>query len=60
MRIAVVGATGTLGPHAVRLLIDRGHDVVGVTTTEAKRPALEAFGAEHCHRRRLYLVSEGK
>lgn len=46
MRVVVVGATGTLGPHVVRLLLDRGHDVVGTTTTAGKRQQLEQMGVE--------------
>jgi nucleoside-diphosphate-sugar epimerase len=46
MKVAVVGATGTLGPHAVRALIARGHQVLGVTTMQTKQPTLEALGAD--------------
>jgi nucleoside-diphosphate-sugar epimerase len=45
MRVFVAGATGTLGRPVVRLLIARGHDVVGLTRTEQGRRALEAAGA---------------
>ena len=27
MRVLAIGATGFIGPHVVRLLVDRGHDV---------------------------------
>ena len=31
MRIAVAGATGTVGQHVVAVARERGHDVVGLT-----------------------------
>ncbi len=46
MKIFVAGATGALGIPLVRELTSRGHTVVGLTRSEAKRPMLEALGAE--------------
>ncbi len=46
MKIFVAGATGTLGLPLVRELLSRGHTVIGLTRSEAKRPMLEALGAE--------------
>lgn len=45
MRVFVAGATGTLGSGVVRHLVARGHDVTGMTRSEAKRTSLEAIGA---------------
>ena len=46
MRVLVAGATGTVGRHAVAELVQRGHEVVGITRSESKRRSLEALGAE--------------
>src|SRR5262245_44430726 len=46
MRIFVAGATGALGRQLVPLLVADGHDVVGMTRTEAKRDLLRSLGAE--------------
>jgi nucleoside-diphosphate-sugar epimerase len=45
MTVFVAGATGTLGRPVVRLLLDRGHDVVGLTRSEIGRQALVTAGA---------------
>ncbi|HLA62861.1 MAG TPA: NAD-dependent epimerase/dehydratase family protein [Rhodothermales bacterium] len=44
MRILVTGATGFLGGHAARLLLKRGHDVVGTGRDAAAGAALERDG----------------
>jgi nucleoside-diphosphate-sugar epimerase len=45
MRVFVAGATGVLGRPLVRKLVERGHDVVGLTRTAAKQSLLEEMGA---------------
>jgi nucleoside-diphosphate-sugar epimerase len=45
MKVFVAGATGALGVHLVPALVARGHDVVGMTRSPAKREALRALGA---------------
>jgi nucleoside-diphosphate-sugar epimerase len=45
MRIFVAGATGTLGRPTVRALVSRGHQVVGLTRTDAGARRIEAIGA---------------
>jgi nucleoside-diphosphate-sugar epimerase len=45
-RVFFAGASGAIGPPAVRELIERGHDVVAMTTSAAKAPMLAALGAE--------------
>jgi len=45
MRIFVAGATGAIGQRLVPQLVDRGHQVTGMTRTEAKRDQIEAAGA---------------
>jgi nucleoside-diphosphate-sugar epimerase len=46
MRIFVAGATGALGAQLVPLLVAAGHDVAGMTRSEAKTARLRALGAE--------------
>jgi 2-alkyl-3-oxoalkanoate reductase len=46
MRIFIAGATGTLGRPVVRALVARGHDVVGLTRTEAGARRIESMGAQ--------------
>jgi nucleoside-diphosphate-sugar epimerase len=46
LRVFFAGASGAIGPHAVRELIDRGHDVVAMTSSPAKAPMLADLGAE--------------
>ena len=45
MRIFVAGAGGALGRRLVPLLVDAGHDVVGMTRSEGKRDLLRGLGA---------------
>ena len=45
MKVFVAGATGAIGKQLVPLLVADGHDVVGMTRTEAKRAALSELGA---------------
>jgi nucleoside-diphosphate-sugar epimerase len=46
MKVFVAGATGALGRPLVAQLVAHGHDVVGMTRTEAKRDSLRVLGAE--------------
>jgi nucleoside-diphosphate-sugar epimerase len=46
MKVFVAGATGGLGKQLVPLLVAKGHDVVGMTRTEAKRDQLRSVGAQ--------------
>jgi nucleoside-diphosphate-sugar epimerase len=46
MKIFVAGATGALGKQLVPLLVAKGHDVVGMTRTDAKRDQLRSVGAQ--------------
>jgi nucleoside-diphosphate-sugar epimerase len=46
MKVFVAGATGALGRQLVPMLVARGHDVVGMTRTEAKRDQLRRVGAQ--------------
>jgi len=45
MRIFVAGASGAIGRRLVPLLVDAGHDVVGMTRSEGKRDLLRGLGA---------------
>jgi nucleoside-diphosphate-sugar epimerase len=45
VKVFVAGATGAVGKPIVRELIERGHDVVGLTSSESKRSLLEELGA---------------
>jgi nucleoside-diphosphate-sugar epimerase len=45
MRIFVAGASGAIGRRLVPLLVDAGHDVVGMTRSEGKRDLLQGLGA---------------
>ena len=45
MRVLVVGATGALGEPTVRRLVERGHEVFGLTRSESKARGIEALGA---------------
>ena len=46
MKVFVAGATGALGKQLVPLLVARGHDVVGMTRTDAKQSLLRSLGAQ--------------
>jgi nucleoside-diphosphate-sugar epimerase len=45
VKVFVAGASGAVGKPVVRELIERGHDVVAMTSSDAKRPVLEELGA---------------
>lgn len=45
MRVLIAGATGAMGQPLVRALVQRGHDVIGLTRTASKQPLLESLGA---------------
>jgi nucleoside-diphosphate-sugar epimerase len=45
MKIFVAGATGAIGKQLVPRLVDRGHEVVAMTRTSAKRDGIRALGA---------------
>jgi nucleoside-diphosphate-sugar epimerase len=45
MKILVAGATGALGKQLVPRLVADGHEVVGITRSEAKLEALDRLGA---------------
>jgi len=46
MRILVAGATGIIGRRLVPLLVQAGHEVIGITRTLAKSQGLRLMGAE--------------
>src|SRR5271169_4215697 len=46
MRVFVAGASGALGEPLIAELLERGHSVVGMTTSEARANNLEGQGAE--------------
>jgi nucleoside-diphosphate-sugar epimerase len=45
VKVFVAGASGALGRPLVRELIERGHEVVAMASSESKLPALEDLGA---------------
>jgi nucleoside-diphosphate-sugar epimerase len=45
MKVLVAGATGAIGRQLVPKLVARGHDVVGMSRSEAKADELRALGA---------------
>ena len=46
MRVFVAGASGAIGEPLIVELLERGHSVVGMTTSEARAKNLEGQGAE--------------
>jgi nucleoside-diphosphate-sugar epimerase len=46
MKVFVAGATGALGKQLVPLLVAKGHEVVGMTRTDAKADQLRSVGAQ--------------
>lgn len=46
MKILVAGASGALGRQLVPMLVERGHEVTGMTRTTAKQGLLRELGAE--------------
>jgi nucleoside-diphosphate-sugar epimerase len=46
MKVFVAGATGALGKQLVPLLVTKGHEIVGMTRTDAKADQLRSVGAE--------------
>jgi nucleoside-diphosphate-sugar epimerase len=46
MRVFITGATGAIGRRVVPLLVERGHEVVGVSRSPARAEQLRAQGAE--------------
>jgi uncharacterized protein YbjT (DUF2867 family) len=46
MRIFVAGATGVLGARLVPLLVERGHEVTGMTRSAEKAEVIRGMGAE--------------
>jgi nucleoside-diphosphate-sugar epimerase len=45
MRVFVAGATGVIGRRLVPMLVEAGHEVVGMTRSEAKKGVIEEAGA---------------
>jgi len=45
MKVFLAGATGVIGRRLVPLLVERGHEVTGMTRSEEKAPALREAGA---------------
>jgi nucleoside-diphosphate-sugar epimerase len=46
MRVFVAGANGAVGRRLVPMLVARGHQVIGTTTSERSSEAIRAMGAE--------------
>ena len=46
MKVFVAGATGALGRPLVRQLVERGHEVTGMTRSESKTELLRELGAK--------------
>jgi 2-alkyl-3-oxoalkanoate reductase len=45
MKVFVAGATGALGKQLVPMLVERGHEVTGMTRTPAKEELIRSMGA---------------
>src|SRR5215212_8223202 len=45
MRVLVAGATGVIGQRLVRVLLDGGHEVAGITRSPARAGGLTAMGS---------------
>ncbi len=45
MRVFVAGATGAIGKQLVPMLVERGHEVTGMTRSPAKQDAIRELGA---------------
>jgi nucleoside-diphosphate-sugar epimerase len=45
MKVFVAGATGALGKQLVPMLVEKGHEVTGMTRSPAKQEAIRAMGA---------------
>jgi len=45
MKVFIAGATGALGLPLVRALVQRGHEVIGMTRSTDKQPLLKRLGA---------------
>jgi 2-alkyl-3-oxoalkanoate reductase len=45
MKVFVAGATGALGKQLVPMLVERGHEVTGMTRTSAKADLIRSLGA---------------
>src|SRR5205823_12947376 len=45
MKVFLAGATGALGKQLVPLLVDRGHEVVGMTRSPQRADLVRALGA---------------
>jgi nucleoside-diphosphate-sugar epimerase len=46
MRIFVAGASGAIGRHLLPMLLERGHEVVGLTRSERSAALVRSLGAE--------------
>lgn len=46
MKVFIAGATGLLGKRVVKLLLERGHQVLALARSEANRSLLSSMGAE--------------
>jgi len=45
MKVLVAGATGAIGRPLVAKLVERGHEVTGMTRSESRRARIESLGA---------------
>jgi nucleoside-diphosphate-sugar epimerase len=45
MKVFVAGATGAMGKQLVPLLVNAGHEVIGMTRSDSKRAMIEEWGA---------------